>query len=124
MSRPSGAFKRARRSSASPISRGHAGRLAPKTPEQPLSDVVHPPSAEQLLRDQLERAQNTAASVAAMPAAMARIFYPVAEQLRRGACAKCRPRAKTPRAVRPNARLAADTASAWPGSEKSLLAAA
>src|ERR1700682_2573688 len=119
MSRPPAAFKRARRSSASPISRGNAGRLAPKTPEQPLSDVVHLPSVEQL-----ERAQNTAGSGAAMPAPMARIFYPVAEQLRRGACAKCRPRAKTPRAVRPNARLAADTASAWPGSEKSLLAAA
>src|ERR1700687_310685 len=80
MSRPAGAFKRARRSSASPISRGHAGRLAPKTPEQPLSDVVHLPSAEQLLRDRLERGQNTAASVAAMPAAMARVFYPVAER--------------------------------------------
>src|SRR5216683_167191 len=112
MSRPAGAFKRGRRSSASPISRDHAGRLALKTPEQPLSDVVHLPSAEQLLRDQLERVQNTAASVAAMPAAMARVFYPLAERLRRGGRAKCRPRAKTPRAVRPKARLAADTASA------------
>jgi len=83
---------------------GHAGRLAPRTPEQPLSDVVHLTSAERLLRDRLERVQNTAASVAAMPAAMARVFYPVAEQLRRGGRAKCRPRAKTPRAVRRKAR--------------------
>jgi hypothetical protein len=59
---------------------GHAGRLAPRTPEQPFSDVVHLPSAERLLRDRLERVQNTAASVAAMPAAMARVFYPVAER--------------------------------------------
>jgi hypothetical protein len=96
---------------------GHAGRLAPKTPEQPLSDVVHLPSAERLLRDRLERAQNTAASVAAIARCDGEGFLSS-----RGAASAGR--AKTPRAVRRNARLAADTASAQPGSEQSLLAAA